>query len=263
MTDSGVSQGSAALGRRLVREDSYALVLLLILATIISSAFLGDGTVGVIIPLAFMSLTLVVTMSTSDAGPQARIVTRVVVAVAFLGVLAAELFHFAGLARLGFFIAMIALSTITPFVIIRRLVKHLTINLNTIAGAADIYLLIGVFYSVVYMTVGAVQAGFLNSLGPSGLQNMIPAAAFFSASRPTGPADFIYYSLVTMTTVGYGDLTATSNIGRMLSTTEALVGQLYLVTVVAVLVSRLGRSRQRPLHELAEQSEHAEPPNAK
>ena len=48
---------------------------------------------------------------------------------------------------------------------------------------------------------------------------------------------------MTPTTVGYGDLTASTGIGRMLSVTEALVGQLYLVTVVAILVSNLGRGR--------------------
>jgi len=53
----------------------------------------------------------------------------------------------------------------------------------------------------------------------------------------------MYYSFVTLTTVGYGDLTASTAIGRMLSVTEALVGQLYLVTVVAILVSNMGRSR--------------------
>ncbi len=58
------------------------------------------------------------------------------------------------------------------------------------------------------------------------------------------PSDFVYYSFVTLTTVGYGDLTASTGIGRMLSVTEALVGQLYLVTVVAILVSNLGRNRK-------------------
>ena len=234
-------------GRRLVREDRYLLVLFLILATLISSAFLGDGTFGILVPLAFMSLTLAVTLSTSDAGPKAVLLGRVVVAMAFFGVAAAELLNYNGLARLGFFIAMIVLSIVTPFVIARRLLKHMTVSIGTIAGAADIYLLIGLFFAVVFMSIGASQAGVLNAMEPDAVQQHATAAdAFFIASRPVGPSDFIYYSLVTQTTVGYGDLTASSNLGRMLSTTEALLGQLYLVTVVAVLVANIGRSRTRP-----------------
>jgi hypothetical protein len=54
----------------------------------------------------------------------------------------------------------------------------------------------------------------------------------------------MYFSYITMTTVGYGDYTAAGNLGRTLSASEALFGQLYLVTVVAVVVSRLGRRRE-------------------
>ena len=53
------------------------------------------------------------------------------------------------------------------------------------------------------------------------------------------PALRLYFSFVTLATVGYGDYSAASNLGHTLSVVEALVGQLYLVTVVAVLVSRM------------------------
>ena len=57
--------------------------------------------------------------------------------------------------------------------------------------------------------------------------------------------DYVYFSYVTMSTVGYGDLTARGDFARMLAVTEALIGQLYLVTIVALLVGNLGRVRQR------------------
>ncbi|MGH2792130.1 MAG: potassium channel family protein, partial [Actinomycetota bacterium] len=57
--------------------------------------------------------------------------------------------------------------------------------------------------------------------------------------------DFLYFSYSTLTTVGFGDLTARGDVGRMTSALEALTGQLYLVTVVAVLVGNLiDRRRQ-------------------
>jgi Ion channel len=48
---------------------------------------------------------------------------------------------------------------------------------------------------------------------------------------------------VTLTTVGYGDVTARSNLGHTIAVTEALIGQIYLVTVVALLVANLGLRR--------------------
>jgi voltage-gated potassium channel Kch len=54
----------------------------------------------------------------------------------------------------------------------------------------------------------------------------------------------VYFSFVTLTTVGYGDLTAAFDAGRIASIFEALFGQLYLVSVVALLVANLGRERR-------------------
>jgi uncharacterized membrane protein len=52
-------------------------------------------------------------------------------------------------------------------------------------------------------------------------------------------ADFLYYSFASLTTTGFGDITAATSFGRSVGITEALVGQIYLVTVVAVIVSNL------------------------
>ena len=122
-------------------------------------------------------------------------------------------------------------------------------TVDTVAGAADIYLLVGLLFASVFTLIGAIQAGYWNSLGPADLLNVAPHAAFFNASRPTLPSDFIYYSYTTLSTVGYGDLTATSALGRILSTTEALIGQLYLVTVVAILVGKMQAVRIEPIRE--------------
>jgi len=52
----------------------------------------------------------------------------------------------------------------------------------------------------------------------------------------------LYFSFATLSTVGYGDLTARSNLGHTLAISEALLGQIYLVTIVSLLVANLGRS---------------------
>jgi voltage-gated potassium channel Kch len=69
---------------------------------------------------------------------------------------------------------------------------------------------------------------------------------FFAQRGHHDAVSYLYFSYITLTTVGYGDLTAGSSLGRMLAVIEALVGQLYLVTIVALVVGNIGRQRVRP-----------------
>jgi Ion channel len=67
--------------------------------------------------------------------------------------------------------------------------------------------------------------------------------ALFSNGTEGDLQDHLYFSFITITTVGYGDLAPAGDLARSLSILEALIGQLYLVTVVAVIVGNLGRAR--------------------
>ena len=123
-----------------------------------------------------------------------------------------------------------ALTLLTIVVIALGVSRQESVNSQSVTGAIGIYLLIGMFFVYLY--------GASAYLGDS---------AFFvqtaSASRPL----FQYFSFVTLATVGYGDYTAAHQLGRMLAIVEALMGQLYLVTVLAILVSQLGRGREGPV----------------
>jgi voltage-gated potassium channel Kch len=71
---------------------------------------------------------------------------------------------------------------------------------------------------------------------------------FFAQVQPpakAGSIDYLYFSLTTITTVGYGDFTARGDVGRMTAVLEAIFGQLYLITVVALVVQNLGQARRR------------------
>jgi hypothetical protein len=70
--------------------------------------------------------------------------------------------------------------------------------------------------------------------------------SFFSQGVAATASRCLYFSFTTLTTVGYGDLTAASNLGHTLAVSEALLGQVYLVTVVSVIVGNLGRRRDLP-----------------
>ena len=79
----------------------------------------------------------------------------------------------------------------------------------------------------------------------TGAVGTIQSDPFFAQQAHATVADYLYFSFVTQTTVGYGDLTAAGGFGRALAVLEALIGQLYLVTVIALLVSNLGSARRR------------------
>jgi hypothetical protein len=197
---------------------------------------LGDGEIGLILTLVLMTSTLVITLRTSDAGRRATLIATTISAIAIVGIAVSLITHNMALARLAYGLAMIAIVSVTPVVIVRRLATHKVVSLDTVVGAAAIYLLIGLLFAVLYSTIAFVL-----------VRQGLPAGSpgFFVASRPIEASDYIYYSFTTLTTVGYGDLTASIALGRLLSICEALIGQLYLVTIVAVLVSNMGRSRRR------------------
>ncbi len=233
----------AASGWRLANKDRYVLVFVLVMITILTNAFLTENAGGTILFGLSLTLTLIVTLVTSDSRRRTVVVAGGVVAVAFAGAVVAQLLGMAEIGRIGFKLATIATCLVVPYVIGHRVVEHPRVTLNTVAGAADIYLLFGLLFAVIYSLVGDIlllwYPSLVANLGPT----TTAAQAFFLGGRVPVPSDFAYYSFVTLTTVGYGDLTASTGIGRMLSVTEALVGQLYLVTVVAVLVSNMGKGR--------------------
>jgi hypothetical protein len=77
-----------------------------------------------------------------------------------------------------------------------------------------------------------------------GVVAVLDSGPLFAQGTDGTTALRLYFSFVTLATVGYGDYTTASNLGQMLSVLEALIGQLYLVTVIAVLVSRMHFERK-------------------
>lgn len=111
------------------------------------------------------------------------------------------------------------LIMITPIVIARRLFLRHIINMQTLLGALCIYLLIGLFFGCLYTV----------------FDFLIPVPVFTTIMKPT-ISDYLYFSFVTLTTLGYGDLAPEGGFARSLVVIEALSGQIYLVTVIALLI---------------------------
>lgn len=204
------------------------VLVLLATSVIWHSAAPDDGwarTVGV----AIQGLALLATLRISNETPRLFRLASVLVPLAIvLTIVGNAVQGEAGDLLSGFLGLLIVLAC--PVAIVRSVVKHPTINLQTVLAAICIYLLLGLLFAyIIGVEVVLVGGHFMDGVGPTG--------------RPTG-ADILYFSFITLTTTGYGDITAANRIGRTTAMVEAMVGQLYLVTVLAILVSNLGRSRQ-------------------
>ena len=216
------------LSERLRDADSYGTLLLLILVLLLLSALSGEGPLGRAVVTVISGGVALFAFWTSR--PHARVLRWATVAIV-LAVIGAILAVFAGSGSAldGGSRAMVALLTAaSPVVVARRLLRHPRVQGSTILGALCIYLLLGLFYAYLFSAVGAVG-------GP-----------FFTDQPQASIVDYLYFSYASLTTVGYGDLSPARDLGRMLAVSEALIGQLYLVTVVALLVGNVGRGRIRP-----------------
>ena len=89
------------------------------------------------------------------------------------------------------------------------------------AGGLAIYLLLGVAF--------ASAIGFVSD---------VESNQFFSQTAHATASDRVYYSFTVLTTTGFGDFTAAHSAGRALAVLEMLVGQIYLVTVISILIGR-------------------------
>ncbi len=110
--------------------------------------------------------------------------------------------------------------------VVRNLRAKQAVTLEAVFGVLCVYMLLGMLYAFIY--------GSIDRFG---------GAPFFASGTSATVAHCMYFSFTTLTTVGYGDFTARTNLGHTLSVSESLLGQIYLVTVVAVIVANLGRAR--------------------
>jgi len=175
--------------------------------------------------LLIQSATLVTAVWTSGLGPNLRLGLVVVGASVAVAVIELLVGGHTVLGVVG--LLNVVLVGAVMGAVVLGVVDQGEVNRQSIVGAICIYVEIGMLFTFVYGAVAAIGAGSLFAQGTDGT-----------------PSLRLYFSYVTLATLGYGDYTPAGNLGHTLAVAEAMLGQLYLVTVVALLVARLNL-RQR------------------
>jgi hypothetical protein len=209
-------------------EFRYGLLLLLLFITFL---FVGSAPTGThwvpFVTVVIESLTLLVAIVASGARGWLVKLSIVVIALGVISTALAWILNDDQANKAASVLGAV-LVLVGPVVVVRGLVRRRNIDLRTVLGALSLYMMAGLFFANVY---NAIQA--------------FTHQPFFVQTSHAGAPTFLYFSFVTMTTVGYGDFTAAHQFGRTLAAFEAIFGQFYLVTVVAVLVSNMGPVRSR------------------
>jgi hypothetical protein len=227
-------------------NDAFGLVLILVLATYVLASLLENRGWAAVLLTASTSATSVVALVSSRAR------SKTVRAAIWLSVLTV------GLAAVGAVVddrtwlnlaslIQVSLLAVAMGAVLRRVVSAPEVGFRTILGALSFYTALGLLFTFIYGAVDRIQSD----------------PFFAGVANPHG-SDFLFFSYTTLTTTGYGNLVPGGQPGQMLAGLEMMSGQIFLVTMVAGLVSlwRPGEAIRRRRERRGESGAADSPPAA-
>ena len=211
--------GETAAARLERIADAFGLVVLLVLATYVTASltrYTGWGAVAIV---ALGATTAVVALGTSRAKRRTVRVGAVIGAACVVLAVTAELTGDSGylaVAALAQFVLMLAATAS----VLRAVISESQVTFRTVLGAISVYLIFGLLFTSLYVAIDRLQDG-----------------SFFDGGGGDETGEFIFFSFTTLTTTGYGNLVPADQPGKMFAGLEMLLGQIFLVTLIAGLVS--------------------------
>ena len=215
-----------------MRKDNFiylllALIIFLVLLPILNDLQLVSEAVSRLI--GFTCLLAIGVWSLRDSAPVFRFGLALMVVGIVSNVLTltndAIVFHYLSLASLFTFLLLAIVSAS------RQVVWGVEMTANRLFGAICVYLLLGVLWAIMYDTLNSVVAGSFSGAVRAGASDW--------------SVEWIYYSFVTLTTLGYGDILPVSATARVLAYSEAIFGVFYMAMLVSVLVSAYAAENQK------------------
>jgi hypothetical protein len=137
--------------------------------------------------------------------------------------------------RLASFLSFFSFNMFITVFMIRHIARSQQVTLTIIINSINGYLLIGVLGAVLLAMMEIVQKFFFH---------IDTGAINFAGDAAAGFHDYLYFSFVTLTTLGYGDITPVSAFAKSLTIVIAISGQLYLTILIAMLVGKYLSSTQ-------------------
>jgi Ion channel len=200
-------------------RDAFGLVLALVLLTYVLTSLLSNrGWAAVVLAVATSATSIVALISSHVRPGLVRAAIWLSALTIVLAVVAAASDSHTWLNFAS--VVQIALLTVAMGAVLRRVVTTAEVGSRTILGAISVYTVLGILFTFLYGTIDRIQGG----------------PFFEGVAHPQG-SDFLFFSYTTLTTTGFGNLVPGGQPGRMISGLEMMVGQIFLVTLVAGLVS--------------------------
>jgi hypothetical protein len=207
----------------------YGFVFLIVLTLLVWEVLTPDSNWARAVAIALSGAALTVVVATSrERGPVRRFRALIVSVAATLVVI---LVATDVLSQQVAFLIGTGLAASIPIALgggLLRLIRDEGVTTQAVAGALTIYLTIGLLFASLISFVAREQSG-----------------SYFAQSGQITGGDRVYYSFTVLTTTGFGDYTAAKPLGHALAVLEMLIGQLYLVTVIGILVGSFVGQRQR------------------
>jgi hypothetical protein len=231
-------------------DVGYGVVLGLIALTYVASVSLTSSAAWTAIVLFIQVVVVMIVLRVSHARRLVRLIGDITVVTALLVAVTALITkpesHAGSVGQSPTLIALLVLSAvlygIAPVSILRHQLTRPTIDAQTLLAAIAAYLMIGMFFAFSYRAIAEVQT-----------------TPFFGSSGIGSVADDLFFSFITLTTTGYGNLVPAENPGQTFAVVEAIVGQLFLVTAVAKIVNESGLLTARMNRVRAEKAAADEP----
>ncbi len=200
--------------------DSYASLLLLLIANFLLLELVDDVRWGAVGSTLLSALALLVAISDPEAGHHITrrnwLLVGACVALAPIVLIVGS----SSLVGVAYLLPVAILVTATLPITIQRVLHHRRVTWETVLGALCAYVLIGLLFAFLYLAVDEFRD-----------------APFFAQPGHHDQGEFLYFSFVALTTLGFGDLSPSEGLPQALTVIEALIGSIFLVTLVARLVT--------------------------
>lgn len=200
-------------------SDAFGLVLMLVVTTFILTSLIGNTGWGSVLIMAATAATSVVALTSSHSPPHYVHVAIYLSATSLALALAAAITDANVWLNLGA-VLQVGLLTVAMVSVLIRVVTAAEVNARTILGAISVYMVLGLLFGFAYEAIDRIQG-----------------TPFFAGEPVIHHGDYLFFSYTTLTTTGYGDLVPAGQPGEMIATFEMLIGQIFLVTLVAGLVA--------------------------